>query len=284
MQQPGIYTASDLTYNRYLKVDELLQMQQLESNPPHHDELLFIIIHQTYELWFKLILKELEQAQVQLKEGLILKAHHFIKRVVEIQKHLVKQIHILETMTPVDFLSFRDALNPASGFQSFQFREIEFFLGLKDESYFTHFKDKTEPGYLLLKQRFEAEDLMQTVKQTVLKRFNISDEQFLKSLEGLYRRPEADLELYLLLEALMDLDTQLSLWRYHHVMVVERIIGSKTGTGGSSGSAYLRSTITKKCFPELWALRLNLETHVDETSVNSPSSEPKCPFGFGTSL
>ena len=136
------YGRSDLTYNEYLKVPELLALQHPQSEPAHHDEMLFIIIHQAYELWFKLIMHEVEHAIGFMSRKEVLRAHHFVNRVVQILKVLVQQIHILETMTPVEFLQFRDRLMPASGFQSSQFREFEFAAGLKDESYLKFFREK----------------------------------------------------------------------------------------------------------------------------------------------
>ena len=141
---PSVPRSEDgLTYGEYLKVPELLDLQVLSSNPPHHDELLFIIIHQAYELWFKLILHEMEKTRESMLAGKILRADHSMKRVLAIMKLLISQIHILETMTPAEFLKFRDKLNPASGFQSVQFREIEFMAGLKNPKFIKSFS--TQP-------------------------------------------------------------------------------------------------------------------------------------------
>jgi tryptophan 2,3-dioxygenase len=262
--------------------------------------MLFIVIHQAYELWFKLILGELENAMRYMEEGKVLRAHHFLTRVVEIQKLLVNQIHILETMTPIEFLGFRDRLNPASGFQSFQFREIEFIAGLKNHSYFQHFEDQT--GMENLKRRAEGPDLWESF-QRLIGRQGIEvpatpirpetpagpeRDQLMAALVEIYQHPESHMELYMLAEELVNFDTQLALWRYHHVSVVERVIGFKQGTGGSSGAAYLRATTAKKCFPLLWEVR----THLGSFGyTRSPFSEPQdtgdapdapsagCPFG-----
>jgi tryptophan 2,3-dioxygenase len=260
--EPAAYGMSDLSYNDYLMVPELLSLQAPQSNPPHHDELLFIIIHQAYELWFKLILHEMSTAIGHLQDGQPLKAHHFVKRIVEIMRLLVNQIHILETMTPVDFLQFRDRLKPASGFQSMQFRELEFVAGLKDEKYLRFFENRPEV-VATLKQRLSEPDLRSAYFEMLSKQgFKFTKgqtekdrESRVKSLLPIYQKPGDNLPVYLLSESLVELDEYLGLWREHHVRVVERIIGFKVGTGGSSGVEYLRGTTSKKCFPELWDVR-----------------------------
>ncbi len=270
---PPPYGSNDLTYNDYLKVSDLLKLQRPQSSPAHHDEMLFIVIHQAYELWFKLVLHELQSALAYMDEGKVLRAHHFVKRCVEIFRILVPQIHILETMTPIEFLEFRDHLNPASGFQSTQFRELEFLAGLKDERYLKYFGDR--PDLLaILRSRLEGRDL-RTGFYELLSRSGFTMPQnagaldaetenpqrteILEALKPLYENPEANLPLYLLAESLVDLDSGLSAWREHHVRVVERVIGFKRGTGGSSGAEYLRSTTSKRCFPSLWEVRSVLE-------------------------
>lgn len=271
--RPSVYGKGDLTYNDYLKVDELLNLQKPESSPPHHDEMLFIIIHQAYELWFKLVLHEMGCAIQYMNEGKVLRAVHFMNRINQVMKLLVQQIHILETMTPAEFLAFRDRLNPASGFQSTQFREVEFVAGLKDERYFAHFKHR--PEYIAkLQTRMDAPDLRMSFYELLRKKgFNIppgAAENEFKSSESernaviaalipMYRNPEAYSDLYMLSESLVEFDEGLALWREHHVRVVERVIGFKRGTGGSSGVEYLRSTTVKKCFPRLWEVRTFLE-------------------------
>jgi tryptophan 2,3-dioxygenase len=271
--QPSSYTATALTYNDYLKVPELLQLQRLLSEPPHHDEMLFIIIHQAYELWFKLILHELEKALALMRGQHPMQAHHFVRRVVEIMKLLVQQIHILETMTAADFLQFRDRLNPASGFQSVQFREVEFIAGLKDRRYIRMFDDRPDLRQAL-ERRYQEPDLRATfygmlrdmgyaippdVSLATLEQDPAAQEQLLGALAQIYQNPIEQMRLYLLCESLVDLDQHLSLWRFHHVRVVERIIGHKPGTGGSSGVSYLQSTVDKRCFPYLWQVRTRLE-------------------------
>lgn len=262
-----------LTYGAYLKIPELLRLQHPLSDPAHHDEMLFIIIHQAYELWFKLNLHELDTAIELMREQRLLKAHHFVTRVVEVMKLLVRQIHILETMTPADFLQFRDNLHPASGFQSVQFREIEFAVGLKDERYLRMFKNHPKE-YQQLQARFERQDLRSVYYEMLREMgFDIPDDvsygaledddaardQLIDTLSEIYQDPYSHMKLYLLTESIMDLDMQLGLWRDHHVRVVSRIIGDKPGTGGSSGVAYLKSTTHKRAFPYLWQIRTILE-------------------------
>jgi tryptophan 2,3-dioxygenase len=264
IKPPEVRTQEELTYDRYLKVSALTSLQELQSDPPHHDELLFIIIHQAYELWFKLILHELSQAVVHMERGEVLRARHFTQRVVNILRLLVDQIHILETMTPADFLEFRDRLNPASGFQSSQFREVEFFAGLKDPAFLRFFQHYPEQQ-ARLQARLDGPDL-RTVYEDLLRRlgFAIPDDPLkddaarLETMEAIlpiYQDPEAHLPLYLLTESLIEIDEYLILWRLHHAHVVERIIGHKRGTGGSSGVDYLQATARKKCFPLLWEVR-----------------------------
>jgi len=270
---PAVPGKSDLTYNSYLKVSELLSLQQPQSDPVHHDEMLFIIIHQAYELWFKLILHELEFAIEYMGQARVLRARHFVNRVVEIMKLLVPQIHILETMTPAEFLQFRDRLDPASGFQSLQFREFEFIAGLKDARYLKFFEHRPEQK-AILERRLAQPDLRMSfyqmlrklgfvlppdISRDALSQGSEAEQQVLRALLPIYQDPEHQLPLYLLCESLVDLDEHLSLWREHHVRVVERIIGFKRGTGGSSGAAYLRSTTSKRCFPCLWDVRTLLE-------------------------
>ena len=255
MNEPSVYSGSDLTYNSYLKVPELLALQQPQSEPAHHDEMLFIIIHQAYELWFKLILHEIDSTMAAMVAGDPLRAHHFVKRIVEILRVLVQQIHILETMAPVDFLEFRDRVMPASGFQSLQFREVEFLCGLKDERYFGYFKNRPEM-LETLKRRYEEPSLID-VFDGLMKKLAFEGAT-LAALKSVYQEPSFHLPLYLLCESLVDFDQYLGLWREHHVRVVERVIGFKRGTGGSSGVEYLKSTTGKKAFQILWDVRSEL--------------------------
>lgn len=269
-------TETGLTYGEYLKVPELLNLQKLQSEPQHHDEMLFIIIHQAYELWFKQILHEMECTRTSMLAGKILRAVHTMKRVHAIMELLVKQIHILETMTPAEFLQFRDKLQPASGFQSLQFRELEFVAGLKNERYIKSFQAQPELAERLSK-RLEEPSLRDTYfvllrdlgyplpDNIVIRQDDESIEedegysQVMASLIEIYQNPDGNLPLYLLSEAFVEFDLQLDLWREHHVRVVERSIGFKRGTGGSSGVGYLRSTTGRRCFPFLWEVRTYLK-------------------------
>src|ERR1041384_6105068 len=164
-----------LSYNKYLKVPELIKLQETLSDPVSHDELLFIVIHQTYELWFKQLLHELDASIDWLNEGRIFRANHSLRVIVSIEKILVSQIHILETMAPIGFLEFRDKLNPASGFQSMQFRELEFVSGAKDEKILNTFKND-EFAYPHLTKRFNAPSLADTFWALLSKRgVDVSD-------------------------------------------------------------------------------------------------------------
>lgn len=263
-----------LSYNKYLRVPDLINLQGCLSDPVHHDELLFITIHQAYELWFKQILHELDAAIQMMNDDRLAAAARTMRRVVEIEKLLVNQIHILESMTPINFLGFRDQLNPASGFQSMQFREIEFASGLKHESLLREFRDD-EFAYGRLQARFAAASLsdafFQAVRQRGLEAPADDDSADEKERAKRYgKRTQAVLELlthfeeryeeFQLAEALLEHDEYFSLWRSHHIKMVERMVGTKRGTGGSEGVGYLRTTLDKKFFPELWEARTYLDT------------------------
>lgn len=268
------YGHSSLSYNSYLKVHDLKKLQITQSNPPHHDEPLFIVIHQTYELWFKLILHEIDEVMTMLANDRLKRAIHFLRRVVAIMKVLVNQIHILETMSPQDFLGFRNNLNPASGFQSTQFREIEIACGLKDKRLIEHFKND-EIAFVDLMKRYESHTLQDAYYDALRRKgftlpgpLDVDDndpesikrqDARIQELRKLYEQSEEYSDLYELAETLIDIDEQLSLWRTNHVTVVERVIGFKRGTGGSEGVGYLRSTLHKRCFSDLWKVRTVLE-------------------------
>lgn len=280
---PSVPRSEDgLTYGEYLKVPELLSLQVASTT--HHDEMLFIIIHQAYELWFKLILHEMEKTRSSMQEGKVLRANHFMKRVLEIMKLLVKQIHLLETMTPAEFLKFRDKLNPASGFQSVQFREVEFMAGLKNPRFINAFSGQPHLAERLQKRLDEPslnetyfqllrnlgyalpEDLPSSVSNEIRDLEGPDAEaerQVMAALITIYQNPDDNLALYLLSETCVEFDLQLDLWREHHVRVVERSIGFKRGTGGSEGVAYLRSTTGRRCFPYLWDVRTYLKKEAD---------------------
>jgi tryptophan 2,3-dioxygenase len=265
---------STLSYNKYLKVPDLIGLQECLSDPLHHDELLFITIHQAYELWFKQVLHELDAAMMTMKEDRLAAAAHTIRRVVEIEKLLITQIHILETMTPINFLGFRDQLNPASGFQSMQFREIEFASGHKQENILNEFR-ADEFAYARLRKRFAAPSLGDGFFAALRRRGfdapesdDALDEAERKKRYG--KRTQAVLEIlthfekryeeFQLAEALLEHDEYFSLWRSHHIKMVERMVGTKRGTGGSEGVGYLRTTLNKRFFPEFWEARTYLDT------------------------
>ena len=245
-----------LSYNKYLKVHELIKLQETLSEPTSHDELLFIVIHQTYELWFKQILHEVDAVLGWLDEGRIFRANHSLRGVISIEKILVKQIHILESMAPIGFLEFRDRLNPASGFQSMQFRELEFSSGAKDEKILETFRHD-EMAYERLTKRFNAPSVADAF-WSLLERNGFAvatDEERVAAIVEILTHPEKYAELYLLQDLLIEHDELIASWRYDHVLMVERMLGMKRGTGGSDGVGYLRTTLSKKFFPELWEAR-----------------------------
>ena len=249
-----------LSYNKYLKVRELVEIQQRLSLPERHDELLFIVIHQTYELWFKQILHELDATLVYIKKNQLMRAIRNVRRVCEIEKILVAQFAILETMTPHDFLLFREELKPASGFQSTQFREIEFLSGLKDDKLMRFFEDD-DFAMTRLKNRFAAETLHEAYFNLLKNRgFEVETfENRVESVVKIIRDIEKFPELFELEEALIEHDELIGKWRYHHIKMVERTVGGKKGTGGSEGVGYLQNTLTKRIFPEFWEARTHLE-------------------------
>ena len=249
-----------LSYNEYLKVPLLLEQQQTLSNPESHDELLFIIIHQTYELWFKQILHELDATIKWLDEGRMFRANHSLRGVVSIERILVTQIHILESMAPIGFLEFRDKLNPASGFQSMQFRELEFVSGAKDEKMLATFKDD-EFAMKRLNRRF-AEPTLADAFWKLCERSNFAvethDDRVATTVEIL-TNPEKNAELYNMQDLLIEHDELIVSWRHNHILMVERMLGMKRGTGGSDGVGYLMTTLSKKFFPEIWEARTHLK-------------------------
>src|SRR6266542_3458 len=250
-----------LSYGTYLKVPELLRLQHLLSEPPAHDELLFIVVHQTYELWFRQMLFELETVRDLMFAHDPEPARHYLTRVHTIERVLVEQIAVLETMSPQDFLEFRSNLSPASGFQSVQFREVEFISGLKSRGFLAHLGESDDERSRL-ERRLEEPTLWDAFCELVtdhgLPMPADDAERRRQSLLEIARRRDGHAELWNLSEDLLTHDELFSLWRYRHILMVVRQIGSKTGTGGSSGASYLQSTLDKRFFPELWELRSNL--------------------------
>jgi len=249
-----------LTYGSYLKIPELTQLQQVLSDPAQHDELLFIVVHQVYELWFKQLLHEVDAVRARLDANEPLGAQRLLRRCSEIQRVLIQQLRVLETMTPNDFLTFRDHLMPASGFQSVQFRCLEFASGARDLRHLEqHAEGRPEHAELLRRSR---QPTINDAFYGLLRRrgFVLPDgadqrEARVRELLRIYQRPDDHYDLFLLAEALVEYDEFFGLWRLNHVMMVERMIGSKPGTGGSEGVAYLKRTTSGKFFPELWELR-----------------------------
>lgn len=272
-----------LSYNTYLRVPELIDLQSCLSTPAHHDELLFITVHQAYELWFKQILHEIDAAIALMKEDRAAEAAAALRRIVEIEKLLIAQIHILETMKPVRFLKFRDELNPASGFQSMQFREIEFASGLKDKEILRAFA-RDDFAFQRLQARMDAPSLSEAFF-ALLRRHGFDtpasdsprDAKERRSNYGKRQRALVEVMTHedrfdkeaQLAEGLIEHDEYFSLWRSHHIKMVERMVGAKPGTGGSEGVGYLQKTIDKKFFPELWDAR---------TYLSSKHESEGCPF------
>lgn len=264
--------AEPLNYSTYLRLDELLSLQTPRSdgpNGPEHDEMLFIIVHQAYELWFKQILHELQHMQTLLANDDTVRVRHTLKRVLTILKVLVAQIDILETMTPLEFLTFRDRLESGSGFQSFQFRALEFMMGNKRLPAVEHYPEGSaarqrltelyeQPtlwdAFLAWLARAGYEVPAAQLQRDVRRRIE-PDPELQKVLLQVYR---SDANARELCERLVDLDEGVQEWRYRHVKMVERTIGAKPGTGGSAGAAYLVTTLLKPAFPDLWEIRTEL--------------------------
>ncbi len=255
-----------LTYGEYLKLDELLAAQVPQSPGPEHDELLFIVIHQVYELWFKLVLHEVAHLQRALAGGEGAVAMAGFKRILTILKTLVAQVDVLETMTPVSFFSFRDRLDTASGFQSLQFRRLELVLGARDRATLRHYPEAAE----VLEEHLRADSLWDSFLQYLAKKgYEVPESALARDraqppaehpevqeiLVGIYHTDPATREVC---ERMVDLDEGLQEWRYRHVKMVERTIGTTRGTGGSAGAAYLKTTLFKPLFPDLWAIRPRL--------------------------
>jgi len=265
-------TRRAVTYASYLKVPELLALQQERSSGPdgpEHDELLFIVIHQVYELWFKQLRHELDAVRRAFGSGDTDTALHLLNRVLKILKTLVAQVDVLETMTPLQFTSFRDRLDSASGFQSAGFREVEAVLGIREPA-----AALAQPEGSIARRGVETAqaapsvwdaflaylaargyDLPDRMPATDRARPTEPDERVQDVLVAVYR---GDPDAALVAERLVDLDEGIQEWRYRHVKMVERTIGTKRGTGGSSGVEYLRSTLFRPAFPDLWEIRSRL--------------------------
>ncbi|MCB0405361.1 MAG: hypothetical protein KDD51_11295 [Bdellovibrionales bacterium] len=249
------------SYTSYLKVNELTSLQEPLSHPPAHDEMLFIIIHQTYELWFKQVLYEMEKLVPLVASGELIPGFRLFDRVSEIFRVLIQQIDILETMTPTEFNRFRSNLQPASGFQSSQFRELELMVGAPQSDYTKFFKLdpewKNSMKVRLQKPSLRDAFLKLLLREKLLKKTDSDSGSLLQALLKVYDGGE-NTALHNLCEYLIRFDEQLLLWRFRHVQMVERMIGMKRGTGGSLGVHYLQQTLQKKLFPELWEARTHM--------------------------
>jgi tryptophan 2,3-dioxygenase len=271
--EPAHPTGQQLTYSSYLKIPELLELQQPQSSPQHHDELLFIVVHQTYELWFKELLHDLDAVVVNLQAAgahpasrdEVYEAARLLRRCTEITRVLVEQFTILETMLPTHFLAFRDKLEPASGFQSEQFRELEFLCGLKDEKMLRYHKPTPE-AHAQLERRLREPSLHSVFfealrglgKLATLPEGATERERFdarARAVQALYQDDRHHRDWIDVCERLTEFDELVVSWRLRHIQLVERTIGVSMGTGGSAGASYLKLTLEKKFFPELWEAR-----------------------------
>ena len=261
---------STMTYARYLGLDQLLSAQDPISD--QHDEMLFVIIHQTKELWLKQILHEVALAQALVRNGDLVPAYKSLARVSRIQSVMTQSWDILATMTPADYLRFRNVLGSSSGFQSDQFRRFEAMLGLKDAKFLSFQEDRPQ-AHAALTAAIQAPSLYDDalaqlakaglpVPDDVLNRDVSQPWQPSEGVEAawleVYRDTDRWWAQYQLAEKLVDLDDALLTWRHKHVVTIERIIGRRRGTGGTEGVAYLTTTLEKRCFPELWSLRTKL--------------------------
>jgi tryptophan 2,3-dioxygenase len=259
--------AEPVTYSGYLRLDQLLSAQQPKSS--EHDEMLFIVIHQVYELWFKELLHEFDHVRRLLEDDEPHRAQHTLKRILTILKVMVAQLDILETMTPLEFLSFRERLDAASGFQSDQFRQLEFVLGVKSEQTLRRFPEGSR-ARLALERRYRAPTVWDAFLHYLLREGYVVPKSCLgrdvtaavepssdiqRIIVDVYRRDPKNAELC---ERLVDLDEGIQEWRYRHVKMVERTIGTRRGTGGSAGAAYLRESVGRPLFPDLWEIRAQL--------------------------
>src|SRR5262245_45683162 len=255
-----------LNYIDYLKVPELLRLQEPQSDPPEHDEMLFIVIHQVYELWFKLLLHELGRIRDRLSAGDLWGAVFTFKRIRTVMKTLVGQLDILETMTPMSFSGFRERLETASGFQSAQYRELEFILGYKRAEVMKA-QIAGSQAFLRLERRLEERALVDhfydflehggaeipaDIRNRDIALGAVPDTRIQEAIFRLYKEQP---EVAILLELMTDFDEGQQEWRYRHVKLTERTIGNKIGTGGSSGVDFLKGTLFKSFFPDLWAIR-----------------------------
>ncbi len=267
---PAMTEPRDTTYGDYLTLDRLLSAQHPVSD--HHDELLFIIIHQTKELWLKQIIHELKLALELVRDDKLIEVHKNLSRVSRIQAVMTLSWDVLATLTPTDYMTFRHVLGTASGFQSAQFRQVEYLLGLKDGAHLK-FQEEGSGPHAALASALAAPSLWDEANAALARAgfalpAEVLDRDWTRKYEPraevedawaeVYRDTERHWEFYQFAEKLMDIDDSMAIWRHKHVVTVERVIGFKTGTGGTAGVPYLQKTITKRAFPELWTLRTKL--------------------------
>ncbi len=262
--------SADMTYARYLQLDQVLSAQTPLSET--HDETLFIIIHQTKELWLKQVISELQLAKKLVRQGALIEAYKSLARISRIQAVMTLSWDVLATMTPSDYTSFRAVLGPSSGFQSDQFRTVEYMLGLKDGKHVAIQKDRPlaqatliaaleapslwdDANFALASRGFALPEIALNRDWT---RPHTPDGQVEEAWSKVYLDTRRWWDLYQLAEKLLDIDDAFATWRHRHALTVARIIGGKPGTGGSAGVSYLESTLKQRCFPELWSLRNRL--------------------------
>lgn len=261
---------NDMTYARYLALDTLLHAQFPQSG--EDDEMLFIIIHQTKELWLKQMIRELAAVQAQIRADALVPAYKGLARVSRIQAVMTLSWDVLSTMTPSDYSRFRSVLGSSSGFQSDQFRTVEYMMGIKDGSFLKYQDDRPEAKAAMetaLNSPSLYDDLIAALARAgfELPPGQLSrdwsqprepDPVVERAFLTVYQNPQSYWELYQLAEKLVDIDDAMATWRHKHILTVSRIIGGKKGTGGTAGVSYLTSTLTKRAFPELWSLRTSL--------------------------
>ncbi len=307
MSENPIYHDQKRTYGSYLKVPELLTLQTTVASPSHRDELLFIVAHQVYELWFKQMLHELFGVCDYLDKDEPLRAAQLFERIHKIQHLLIEQIPLLETMFSTDFAKFRDSLRPASGFQSVQFRKIEFLCGNKNpkmlqlvgeddqaRAEMAAFLDKPTPyDHFMRHLAREDDDVFKVPKHFLVRDVrqpHEPDAACIASLVALYHKQDEDNKgeryyaQFRVAEHLLEFDEKFSIWRFHHVKMVERMIGAGMGTGGSSGAKYLASTLQRVYFPDIWQVRDALGSASVASTHAQPPAAPSgggCPFGGG---
>lgn len=268
-QQYQRIALEDLNYNSYLQLPELLDLQRLQSDPEHHDEMFFIIIHQSFELWFKQLLHETGHLVDAFRAGSMSRVLKVLKRINAILACLCDQIQLLHTLTPAEFAGFRERLGTGSGFQSIQFREMEFAYGIREPFFLKFFAEDDQARRRLERRLEEPTVYVEFLRALAAAGFEVPDrllqaspgavheldDELVQVLHRLYEVPEENYHWILVCEALIDLDMYVSKWRQVHILMVSRTIGGRPGTGGSSGKAFLEQRVHHRFFPELWEVR-----------------------------